>query len=221
MPDWVNGPAIGPEALALMNQNQTNPTGKEIYFDSSAVRGQYERGGLEPDNYVAAEYSPVPAAPSGVDPSMPNELLEALAAGKPPPAHLMPAPTQQPQQQLSPPASQPMHWQAPVSASLPAGAIEMTIPVGDGITARVIFSGRRDSQIAGIHYRKLIRHLEIEAYEEQKPSPRRSAPAIIEQTVPRELDIRTGDDAGQAELPRPPKRRVRKNVGVSGKPGKP
>lgn len=167
MPDWVNGPAIGPEALAVMNQSQTNPNGKEVYFDSSAVRGQYERGGLEPENYVAVEYTPVPSAPGGVDPSMPNELLEALAAGKPPPPHLMPPPPNSTTsvRQLPPPMSQP-HWQTPVSASLPPGAIEMTIPVGDGITARVIFTGRPDGQIAGIHYRKLIRHLEIEAYGE-------------------------------------------------------
>ena len=196
MPDWVNGPAIGPEALALMNQNQTNPTGKEIYFDSSAVRGQYERGGLEPDNYVAAEYSPVPAAPGGVDPSMPNELLEALAAGKPPPAHLMPPPQNSPQQanlQLSPPASQPMHWQAPVSASLPAGAIEMTIPVGDGITARVIFSGKPNSQVGSVHYRKLIRHLEIEAYEENGGKPK--------------INVKSADTAPTGVVDRPKRRR--------------
>lgn len=165
MPDWVQGPAIGPEALAVaMGHQTTSPGGaKEIYVDSGVLRSQYENG-MPPDpSTYQPEYTDVSAAPAqtpaGGEPMLlPPEVLEAMKNGQPPPAHLMVGLAAQAPGRPALPAP-PREQIRVLPGPLPHAAAEMVIPVGNGITARVSF----DSAPRPSHYRKLIRHLEIEA----------------------------------------------------------
>ena len=60
-----------------------------------------------------------------------------------------------------------------------SGAIEMTIPVGGGVTARVVFVGGVPSSR---QWHKLIRHLEIEA--EEEPDDGRLNKAVMHAFAP-------------------------------------
>lgn len=153
-PQWIDSPAVGPEALAVGNQ-AAPPGQKEIHFDSTAARMAYESGGMSmPDAYPQAEYREVP--PEALA-DLPSEVRDAMVNGQPPPPHLMP-------KLALPPPQTPAFGRPRVQS--PA-LVELVIPVGSGVTAHVEFQGGIPS---GQHWRKLIRHLEIEADEEQQPT---------------------------------------------------
>jgi hypothetical protein len=161
---------IGPEALAVGIPGVSPNGGKEIYVDSTAVRSAYERGGLDPASYATdiTPQGPAAAAPE----ALPQELIDAMRNGQPPPAHVMPTLTQPPRPLPSPFSPPP----APVPLS---GAVEMMIPVGGGVTARVMFVGGVPSSRQWL---KLIRHLQIEA--EEDPSDEQFDKAIRETFYP-------------------------------------
>jgi hypothetical protein len=221
MPDWVSGPMIGPEALAVGIPGVSPNGGKEIYVDSTAVRSAYERGGLDPASYAIDVTSQAPSdaqrrIEANAPEALPQELIDAMRNGQPPPAHVMPTLTQPPRVLPSPFSPPPA--QAPLS-----GAVEMMIPVGGGVTARVMFVGGVPSSRQWL---KLIRHLQIEAEEEPSDESRKKAENLGNavdsgSSVRRRVDLRAGDDQIKAIVPRPAQRRKRKDVSSTAEPGQP
>jgi hypothetical protein len=138
--DFITGPPIGPEALALAGGMPTDG-GKELRYDSSALRSQWEGTG-----------TPVPDAgynPGALEQQIPPEILEAMRRGAPPPMAAMP---------YNPPPGMP-----PIAQfAQPHPEFDMVLPLGDGVVARIVFTGEPGVK----QWKRLLRHLLIEAEEE-------------------------------------------------------
>jgi hypothetical protein len=179
--------------------------GKEIHFDSSSLRSQYDAGGAPQVDVTDPAY--VPEIVTGAQPTprqlaenIPPDVLKAMANGG--------RPSDESLRALAmggaiiganiPPVTIPNHFPLPRAAS---STVELTIPVGNGVTARVTFSG----QPARIHWRKLIRHLEIEAEDadETIAPPQPDLVALADAALQRQAD---------AARPAPPKPSRRKRA---------
>lgn len=228
VPQWVDSPVVGPDTVARGVPRTSAGGGQEIHYDSSMQRAEFANGGGQPLDVTDPAYVPQIVAPSAgaLAETLPPDVLDAMAKGNP----------------LTPEQIQALSRRAPVQhapIAIPQMAIpiqhnsamlELVIPVGNGITARVSFT---TAQPAQVHWRKLIRHLEIEAdpiYEEdrnEREAQRIAAEkhlAGIRAELAREANsgdgnIQAGNDAGESELPRPVRRRKRKNDGASPEPG--
>jgi hypothetical protein len=237
MPQYVDGPMITPDSVARGVPQMSAGGGKEIHFDSSALRAQYDGGGNPQMDVTNPAY--VPEIVTGPTPTpqqlaenIPADVLEAAANGKPVTPEMIAR-----MRGLTPVKTATdvgRAFSAPLFTSQPQPtAVELTIPVGNGVTARVTFT----SQPARIHWRKLIRHLEIEAappdadedeYERQERTRLEAAPkepdliALAEAALRRQANGNIRPEpagASQPELPRPVKRRKRKNVSGAAEPG--
>lgn len=217
MPQWIEAPTVTPDAVARGVSTMSPGGGKEIYFDSSSQRAQYDSAGAPQVPVTDPAYVPeiVTAAPSpeALAQTLPPDVLKAMANGGTPSAESIRALiTSQPPKIVS--TAQPVYG-APSSA-----AVELTIPVGNGVTARVTFT----AQPAQIHWRKLIRHLEIEAEETDDERAKRETPDLAKLAAEalerqRGLNLRTKQPAGEAVVTRPLKRRKRKDDGSAPESG--
>lgn len=225
---WVDSPAVTPDSIARGVAQMTPGGGQEIHFDSSHQRAQFANGGGQALDVTDPGYVPQFAAPPSAGTlaeTLPPDVLEAMAKSQP----------------LTPEQIQALSRNAPVQRALPLTVfppnfatqtpdqVELTIPVGN-MTARVTFSGQPSAK----HWRRLIRHLEIEAdpeteeadnheREEQRIAAEKHL-AKIREELAREADgsardIRAVPGSSESELPRPVKRRKRKNVDATAEPG--
>lgn len=194
--------------------------GKEIHYDSSAMRAQYDQGGgmdVADSAYVPPIAEPTPQA---LAETLPKDVLEAMARGG------APSPESIRKMAMNLPAATAAAHQAAPQLFKPSEqvAVELTIPVGRGMTARVTFNAQPTSR----HWQRLLKHLEIEADpendEEQGSDLSRLADealahaAAIEQTQFRRrerdaIDLRAGNGSGEPIVSRPAKRRKRKDDG--------
>lgn len=159
MPDFVSGTPIGPEHLAAHGTLTHSPGGaKELHVDSSAQRSAFE-----------SQFGPVQADQPGdasAEEILPPDIMAAMAAGKPPtPTALA---TLAASVARAPANSARTRGLAPIPAILADESVHIMIPLGGGITARIAFSGEPKAR----HWKKLIRHLEIEADSEPEPPAR-------------------------------------------------
>jgi hypothetical protein len=134
--DFITGPPIGPDALALAGGIPTDG-GKELRYDSSALRSQWEGAGMP---IADAGYNP-----AALEQQIPPEILDAMRRGAPPPMAALPPP---PPQQFSMPQ--------------PQLKFDMVLPLGDGVVARIAFTGEPGVK----QWKRLLKHLLIEAEEE-------------------------------------------------------
>jgi hypothetical protein len=198
MPSFVEGPMIGPESLAAGGSVVTSPAGaKEIHFDSAAIRAQYES---------SAAMAPAPGfeppiaegAPAEAEQPLTAEVMKALMSGNPPPAKAMPVASTLPSSPIG-------TFRAPILPPPPAGAIELRVPVGGGITATVTFSAQPKAK----HWKRLLAHIEIEAdpdneFEEETPTNGKTETEVPHPTTSRRgtgrkakgNHLRVGDDEG-------------------------
>jgi hypothetical protein len=198
--------------------------GKEIHFDSSALRAQYDGGGTaqvpvtDPAYVPEIVTGPTPT-PQQLAENIPPDVLKAMANGgtpSPESLRLMMSQNLQPVNNRGvdggPAPFQPPFMRPPQNM-MERSAVELTIPVGNGVTARVTFT----SQPARIHWRKLIRHLEIEAEDadESVPSQQPDLVALADAAL-----RRAGPNAGHQETPQPKRRSRRPKAAVEANPEK-
>jgi hypothetical protein len=167
MAQFVDGPPIGPGMTPA-----TPPSGPtEVFIDSSAVRAAYyQQFGAT----AVATSEPVQTEEPAVqevrtisvpDEAIPAEVLAAMRAGAAPSiaaathmANIAKSFQGPPRIQQMPHGTAP-HYSTPVA---PANA-SMTLPLGSGVSVELRFIGGEPTPA---HWRRLLRHLEIEAESE-------------------------------------------------------
>ena len=194
---------------------------QEIHYDSGQMRAAYEAGNH--GGVPAAEpMGPMISGMGGPNVELPvemgaldPEILKALAAGEPPPVNRMPQPNRVP----APIAQVPSNF-APQGGA--QSSTTMILPLGGGVTAQVIFTGRVPK---ARHWERLIKHMQIEAVEmeadhaeaEREAADEAAAAAVLRQALEglaaqRNMVIaNAGSGGGSEDPPRSVKRRVRKN----------
>jgi hypothetical protein len=160
--DFVTGPGIGPEALALAN---TTPMGgaKEVYYDSTQLRAMYEGGGLPGGPGQAGGMNTQMLQPPPSDPSTFDLGQAAMDAGAIPPEILEAMKRAQGGQTISPPLTPALSYQP---APAPLVGFEMILPLGDSVTVRISFSAEPGVR----QWKRLLKHLLIEAEADDEPS---------------------------------------------------
>lgn len=219
MAQFIEGPAVTRDMINLGMPSRSVGGAQEIHYDSSQMRAAYEssaNGGMPTEAGPVMGPMPgmggpnveLPVDMEGLDPA----ILKALTAGQPPPANLMPGP------KMPMPAPMPPTPQGGYAPPSPAATV-MTLPLGGGVTAQVIFTGKTPK---ARHWQRLIKHMQIEAEEmeadnaeaDREAADEAAAADLLRQAIEglaaqqRERAQSGGEDAGIA---RPVKRRVRKN----------
>ena len=183
MPQFIEGPVIGPGSFVSQPVGVTPGGAKEVFYDSSQARAAYyeqqsgvmEQGSAAVTPEAVVEAGEPWAAPGGglesVDEGIDAALLRAAANGSLLTEDLirrLPGGTPQPPRRGRPPRQ----MEAAVAPYTDDSKVGLTVRVGKGIVASVSFSGGEPTKR---HWARLLRFIEIAAEELDDDEPETEA----------------------------------------------